>query len=766
MKKFHLILILLLALSAAAAASEWISLIPNQPAGSPPQINLISSDENCTKVEIIIPGFYAQKIGDGWDLNVPGWALTQEVGYPSVPMAAFIMTFPDGSDLQTEANIVASSIIRDMAPNLAREASTDNSAPMAPEPQPWIGDYPETEVETGAAGYISKLPVSAILAYPFHVEEATGNLTVASRMTVTVKHGELDGPWPAVALSRNNMARCSSSLINYSAAPITTATSRGGVNYVILTLASCEPLVQPLAEWRSKIGFNVAIETFIMPTASKIKQAITKYPDVEYALIVGDDGNMPLYKWGYQYGDHWYSCITGGSSPDAYPDICVGRLCGAAAARITPQINKILDYEQSPPKGQWLTSTVLVAHKESYPNKYTKCSEEIALSLANTKMNVVKQYGGVSGVTNATVSQNINTGMNIVNYRGHGGQTSWTGWNKSSEYYDMKEVYGRTNGNMTPIVFNGDIRGANDNCLCESWMDAAGGAVAALGAVHASYTIANHDYDKELYNAIYQHGLTDIGSAMNHATDFILTNHGSMGESNAKMYIWLGDPAMRVWLTSPSDLTASHLAAIGPGSQTFDVTVTSSSVPVPDANVICYKDGDVSVIAKTAANGKAILTIAPSSAGTMYVTVTHPEFIPYEGSVAVGSAPFMANGSSISANNGGQINFVLNADTVNANRNYIILGTASGTSPGTQLPGGMVTIPINFDYFTKIQLALIGSPAFVNFLGKLDSLGQGKAQFNTDRISSTYVGMVLNFAYALNKPWNYVSNPIGIVIDP
>jgi len=122
---------------------------------------------------------------------------------------------------------------------------------------------------------------------------------------------------------------------------------------------------------------------------------------------------------------------------------------------------------------------------------------------------------------------------------------------------------------------------------------------------------------------------------------------------------------------------------------------------------------------------------------------------------------------AISAANGGEVNFSLDAGASNKNRKYIILGTMSGTSPGMPLPGGVVTLPINWDGFTSGIVPFLNSPVFNGFIGTLDSSGEGKAQLNTPGpLPSGLVGVKMNFAFACNKPWNYVSNAVAIFILP
>jgi hypothetical protein len=123
-----------------------------------------------------------------------------------------------------------------------------------------------------------------------------------------------------------------------------------------------------------------------------------------------------------------------------------------------------------------------------------------------------------------------------------------------------------------------------------------------------------------------------------------------------------------------------------------------------------------------------------------------------------------ADASQISAGSGGQVNFALDAGASNAYRNYLLLATASGTSPGIPLPGGLVTLPLNWDAVTDLVLLLLNTSYFVDFMGQLDGAGEAAAQLNVGPLPSGCVGTTLHFAYALNPPWDFVSDSLAIEI--
>jgi hypothetical protein len=114
---------------------------------------------------------------------------------------------------------------------------------------------------------------------------------------------------------------------------------------------------------------------------------------------------------------------------------------------------------------------------------------------------------------------------------------------------------------------------------------------------------------------------------------------------------------------------------------------------------------------------------------------------------------------------GGSINFSLGAGVANANRNYILLGSISGTTPGTPLPGGMVTLPLNWDIFTNLVITFANTPAFTNFMGPLDAGGNASASLNVGPFSGA-TGLSMYFAYTLPFPYDFVSTPVKIDIVP
>jgi hypothetical protein len=100
------------------------------------------------------------------------------------------------------------------------------------------------------------------------------------------------------------------------------------------------------------------------------------------------------------------------------------------------------------------------------------------------------------------------------------------------------------------------------------------------------------------------------------------------------------------------------------------------------------------------------------------------------------------------------IDFTITPGGEHAGKDYLLLGSVSGTDPGTTLPSGVV-IPLNFDVLTFMIINNPNSPVFQNFLGTLDGSGEAIATFSTEGLTPLDPGLAgvnLYFAATLSSP--------------
>jgi hypothetical protein len=88
-----------------------------------------------------------------------------------------------------------------------------------------------------------------------------------------------------------------------------------------------------------------------------------------------------------------------------------------------------------------------------------------------------------------------------------------------------------------------------------------------------------------------------------------------------------------------------------------------------------------------------------------------------------------ADKSSLSGAAGGTVTFDVIAGSPHAGRTYVLLGSASGTTPGIPVGGGLV-LPLNFDPVLQFTFDNANTPVLSNTLGVLDALGRATATLN------------------------------------
>ena len=125
-----------------------------------------------------------------------------------------------------------------------------------------------------------------------------------------------------------------------------------------------------------------------------------------------------------------------------------------------------------------------------------------------------------------------------------------------------------------------------------------------------------------------------------------------------------------------------------------------------------------------------------------------------------------ASAYSVEASPGSNVPLFLDVGASYGGRQYVVLGSFAGTSPGTILPGGAL-LPLNQDWLFNFILGNLGSPLFQGFAGTLDGAGTAGASLNVPAgVATPYAGTTISLAYTLYGAFDYVSNPIGIAIVP
>ncbi len=604
MKNAFLLAIALVTASFALQGNfDWQSF-GGQP-GDPCAVDLVESDAGHIIVDIAVPGFWLGRTvagGTTWDTIVlPEYSTQTDVGLPEVPTVPRMFALPFGSEPVVTIEDVSYTTYSGI--NLVPVQTPEIDMPHNPYPfrkDQAVYDtnsfFPGQWAETASPAVWGGINTDRLQFNPFRYNPVTGELMAAKTIRVRI---DFQGNMDAIAFSSTETVRNGASrmLINYDLvqAAASAPTDADAAEYVFVTTSANLAAITPLVEFYQGVGYETAVVT--LPSGSSsgtIKAAIGDHYDTSmtrFALIAGDHTALPSYNYGSFVGDYWYACMVG---TDLVPEIAVGRLTGDAA-QIELQVSKIIDgyyqyaFDDTRTTGIIPSTSVLAAHQEQYPGKYTQCCNEIAAASYTTDMTFFKIYPPEGG-TNAMVEGWFNDGIGSIGYRGHGDVTNWS-WSAPGTW-TKTNIQNLTNEFLPPVWTIACLCGeyqSGTECLAESFAWDENGASGNLAANDPSYTIPNHDYMKQIYLKVYDEGVYNMMEAINEATVETINIHGSLGETNAKMYIWFGDPAMEIFTndtTNPMPLVVStDPGMVNPGSQTITVTVTCQGSPVSGATV-------------------------------------------------------------------------------------------------------------------------------------------------------------------------------------
>ncbi|NCA85350.1 MAG: T9SS type A sorting domain-containing protein [Clostridia bacterium] len=696
-KKFMLFTFLLLVAAGTYAQKSWVAFSSNEPAQS--TIHIQQSDRAGMTVEITVPGMYRQQITEGEmvfdQLSLTAGATTQEVGLPELPMLSQVIGVPGNQKVsfkiieQKTQRMEGYNVYPFQTPTTDNPGGHDHPFVMNENFYNQNRIFPGVNVQMDAPQVWRDVKLTNLHVTPFSYNPATQTLEVITHLIVAIEFEGNDNSMtfnPRMQLSPKFYNMYKSAIPNFETLGYTLSLRETpGIKYLVITNEEALDAIQPLVDWKNQMGHRVEVRTLEtgFTTPQQFKTYITglyETDGLEYVLMVGDaypNGGsgggpnvVPMYYWNpggdASYSDSWYTCLDGPN--DHFADLAIGRFVYDANQinELEIQIEKTMTHYLSPDmSGNWGENTILVANKEEYPGKYTQCCNEIAAFNYGVQTPIFEKAYGGEGYSNANVVEFVNaSGSGIFNYRGHGSATELWNWtNSGPTSFTAAHVSQLNNVDQLFVFFdvccdNMDIVAHAGECLCESFMKHPTASVAVNGAIIPSYTIPNHDYDKEMYKAIFNENITNIGYITNYANLTVLNVHGEIGKSNVRTYLWLGDASIEPWTKQIGTLTVSHDAQLFLGMSEFTVTISGSGGSAENA-MVCVSNEDQSIYAVGYADASGVAVVTFDSPviepGNVNVTVSLHNYLPYQASVPVipQEGPYVVKDSYVINDNAG-----------------------------------------------------------------------------------------------------------------
>ncbi|MBN1296007.1 lamin tail domain-containing protein [bacterium] len=365
--------------------------------------------------------------------------------------------------------------------------------------------------------------------------------------------------------------------------------------------------------WKEQQGF--IIDVILLSelggyTPEHVKSALmAKYFSEErptYVSIIGDATNFPLYEsydsymGGYFADDLYYSQMEG---DDYRADFFLSRYPTHDPDELTVMLSKIMVYETQPFMGvSAFYKTALMACSGLYGSQQTtkeQTADRLTVNLAYHTIHTMYDWQ-VSGSENQ-VSQWINQGVSIINYRGEGWSSGWNPGHITGWHYDR--VYALQNDYMTPVVTSigcGVAMFDAGECFGHAWMahgtpSRPRGAVAFMGPTYNTRTTINNWIDRGIYRGFCYHDITRSGPAFNYGKmyshDHFLGTPYMTNDvpTHMREYVLFGNPDL--WWRTNAPRNADVYTAWSPASDRDGIVIIDDDGnKVANAQVSFLKD--------------------------------------------------------------------------------------------------------------------------------------------------------------------------------
>jgi hypothetical protein len=649
---------LALVLPGTLAAAE-------ETAGAPASLEFraIASDRSHTVVEVLVPELVIKQVdvqGRSYvAASIPGAEPYGELGQPLLAVAGtLIAVAPAGEvslkvldasyDVRTGLSLIP---VQDEARSADSPLSFDAAAYGAREL------LPLESVTVGEPAIMRDLRVVPLRVYPIQYNAASGEARILRRLVVELSYSGSGGENVLTEerpLSRSFQPLYESLVLNHDSIGGRGYEDDARGTYVIITPDAYYSNILSLAEWKHRRGMEVEIAklSVIGSSASAIRtylqNAYNSWPArPEYVLLVGDAEQLPV---GTGSTDDYYATLSGS---DYLVDVYVGRLSCDNTTQCDLLVAKTLGYERTP----YMTDTTWFRKASLIVNDDYDTDDAIYYADTWYAYDLLQAEGVAqidtlferNGSSKTNVYTAVTDGRVVVNYRGQG-VANW--------YAPFDCDPTQTNpGYKLPVVVSATCASGDfwnyDSRPCETWMRA--GTVSAprgaVGFLGTSVIVVGHaDYrsvvDQGIFNAMFNLKIRPLGAALAYGKYQFYLTYGVQNEYQG--WNCQADPALEIWTDTPKTLVVTHPVTVPIGASDILVEVESGGTPVYGARVCAYSESGVYQLGTTDAQGATTLSVNPTAAGTLYVTVTGRNLHPYEGSASVtADGPYLTHIGSV-----------------------------------------------------------------------------------------------------------------------
>jgi len=664
------VVLAILALAVMPASARWIEFGTAEPHQAP-EATLVSSDYSGVTLTMEIPGVeatdVATELGTFTRLTVPGSYYSIGIGEPMLPVVREYLELPHGATPHLtvlRADYVEMSLA-DLGlshPIIPTQASVEKM-PGAREAAEFAYDEDayaragHTPAVAAALGEIAQARAHRFVEleiFPVQYDAASGTVRYLTNIDLRVEFegGDIGATMAAMEryASHDFDAFARKNLLNADVFA-TRGVPALPIGYLIVCYDDFYEEIQPLAGLRHRLGYETTVvKTSEIPGGATntnikayIQDAYENWPvPPTFVLLVGDSGQIPVFT-GSSSGsaaDVYYGSM--GGSGDWVPDIYMGRFSCDTEAEVTLLTDKTVKYIRFALSSgtDWVDNATFMASSDNYTVSEGTHNYCISNWVEPDGYTVNKRYSVTYNATTAQVLADINGGISMLTYSGHGSVNSWA----DGPAVSASQVEALTNVDMLPMVqsyacLTGQF---TSQCFGETWTLADNGGVLFLGASESSYWDEDDIMEKRVYDAWFGEDYTWARGMFDEGLWAVYEAYSGGGRTQYyyEIYTVFGDPALNPWTAgAPMDLDVTYNGVLPLGQNTFsvDVGTVTGRDPVEGALVCLFMDGELYETGLTDAAGHVDIMIStpPTNVGSMDVWVSAHDYKPHSGSVDV-----------------------------------------------------------------------------------------------------------------------------------
>jgi len=585
------------------------------------------------------------EFGSGTILRIPGEGEGMPIGSPDLPVIRRMVLIPNTGAVSLEV-ISSESVplgIYSIPPFQEYPSRTEGPAPYRIDDSIYSNAavYPSQPVIVERVSILRDIRVAWVRFSPVQYNPATGETMINTNVTIrltTEGSGENELLRPFNGYTRSYLP-IYEEVLGFESM----GTDVIDGSYLVIGSEESIGYAQDLIDWKRQTGLDIqyGIVPAIGGTSGEIDDWIENAYNTwanppEWILIVGNEYVVPPYYSSGTEADNQYGVIGSGYDPSIH----VGRICGDTGS-LAYQCWKIESYENDPyqPSPSWFQNAISIGSTDFQDPmmSYRYAQVFMADGMCVTLYCNSSSYGGIPpSVSN--ISADVNEGLSLISYIGHGSETSWV-----TTGFDNGDVAALSNGRRLPWISSIACQNAAfDNsfdCFGEAWMNEGSiaspkGAIGFMGASMNSPVGPTDSLAMYQFRGYFEEEMYNMGAAFDYGKIQAYMYTGS--SSNSDMHMIFGCPEFDIFTdTSPLVyLDGDHPPTITEGM--WDVTVTAGGSPVEGALVGVVQDTTLLQSGYTNASGLASLDIpAIPGSGEVTITCTDHNLYPYVGTAVV-----------------------------------------------------------------------------------------------------------------------------------